>query len=49
MSAHGNETEVPHGDAGPFTKKVALSVAIYAVIVAIAGVGEKNAGKAMLE
>ena len=34
--------------ADPFTKKIALCVAIYAVILAVAGAGGKHAGKEMI-
>jgi hypothetical protein len=44
----GGEIEVPHDEHDPFTKRVALSVAIFAVILAVAGLGGKNAGKDML-
>ena len=37
MSGHG--AEVPHEAHDPFTKRVALTVAIYAVILAVAGLG----------
>jgi len=43
------EIEIPHEAHDPFTKKVALCVAIYAVILAVAGTGGKNAGKDMLK
>jgi len=48
--SHGGP-EVPHEveSHDPFTKKVALCVAIYAVILAVAGTGGKNAGKDMLK
>lgn len=48
MSGHGAEPEVPHDENDPFVKKVALSVAIFAVILAVAGAGGKNAGKDMM-
>ena len=48
MSGHGAEPEVPHDESDPFVKKVALSVAIYAVILVLAGAGGSNAGKDML-
>ncbi len=48
MSGHAAEVEVPHDENDPFVKKVALSVAIYAVILVIAGAGGNNAGKDML-
>src|SRR5471032_666781 len=47
--SHGAEVELPHDHSDPFTKKVALCVAIYAVILAVAGTGGKNAGKEMLK
>jgi hypothetical protein len=48
--SHGGP-EVPHEveSHDPFTKKVALCVAIYAVVLAVAGTGGKNAGKDMLK
>ena len=49
MSSPAGEIELPHDANDPYTKKVALSVAIYAVIIAVAGVGGKNAGKEMLK
>lgn len=48
MSGPGAEVEVPHDDNDPYIKKVALSVAIYAVILVLAGAGGNNAGKDML-
>jgi Domain of unknown function (DUF4337) len=48
MSGHGAEPEVPHDENDPFVKKVALSVAIYAVVLVLAGAGGSNAGKDML-
>jgi hypothetical protein len=48
MSGHGAEVEVPHDENDPFVKKVGLSVAIFAVILAVAGAGGKNAGKDMM-
>lgn len=48
MSGHGAEAEVPHDEHDPFVKKVALSVAIYAVVLVLAGAGGSNAGKDML-
>lgn len=48
MSGHGAEVEVPHDEHDPFVKKVGLSVAIFAVILAVAGAGGKNAGKDMM-
>ncbi|MEO2092352.1 MAG: DUF4337 domain-containing protein, partial [Gemmataceae bacterium] len=48
MSGHGAEPEVPHDENDPFVKKVGLSVAIFAVILAVAGAGGKNAGKDMM-
>lgn len=47
MSGHG--AEVPHEADDPFTKAVALSVAVYAVGLAIATFGGHNVGKEMLE
>lgn len=48
MSGHGAEVEIPHGETDPFTKKVAFSVALFAVVLAVAGVSGKGAGKDML-
>jgi hypothetical protein len=48
MSGPGAEIEIPHDEHDPFVKKVGLSVAIYAVILAIAGVGGKGAGKDLI-
>ena len=48
MSGHGAEVEIPHGETDPFTKKVAFSVALFAVVLAVAGVGGKGASKDML-
>jgi hypothetical protein len=45
---HGAEVEMPHDEHDPFVKRIALCVAIYAVILAIAGTGGKNAGKDMI-
>ncbi len=45
---HGAEVELPHDEHDPFVKRIALCVAIYAVILAIAGAGGKNAGKDMI-
>jgi Domain of unknown function (DUF4337) len=45
MSGHGAEVEVPHGDNDPFTKKVAFCVAMFAVVLAVAGAAGKSAGK----
>lgn len=45
MSGHG--TEVPEGD-DPFTRTVALAVAVYAVGLAFASFGGSNVGKEML-
>ena len=45
---HGAEVEMPHDEHDPFVKKIAFAVAVYAVILAIAGTGGKNAGKDML-
>ncbi len=46
--SHGAEVEVPHDENDPFVKKVALCVAIFAVILAVATMAGKNAGKDML-
>jgi ABC-type multidrug transport system fused ATPase/permease subunit len=48
MSGHGAEVEIPHNENDPFVKRVGLSVAIFAVILAVAGAGGKNAGKDMM-
>jgi hypothetical protein len=48
MSGPGAEVEVPHDESDPYIKKVALSVAIYAVVLVLAGAGGSNAGKDML-
>jgi hypothetical protein len=48
MSHGGPEIEVPHDHDDPFTKRIALSIAIYAVVIAIAGLGGKDAGKEMM-
>ena len=48
MSGHGAEVEIPHGETDPFTKKVAFSVALFAVVLAVASAGGKSAGKDML-
>ncbi len=48
MSGHGAEVEVPHDDNDPFVKKVAMSVAVFAVVLALAAAGGNNAGKDML-
>lgn len=45
---HGTEVEIPHDEHDPFVKRIAMCVAIYAVALAIAGAGGKNAGKDML-
>ena len=42
MSGHGAEVEIPHGETDPFTKKVAFSVALFAVVLAMVGVGGKD-------
>lgn len=47
MSGHG--AEVPHEADDPFTRTVALSVAVYAVGLAIASFGGHNVAKEMLE
>ncbi len=43
-----NPHEAKERAEDPFTKMVALSVAIYAVVLAIAAAGGNNAGKDML-
>jgi hypothetical protein len=48
MAEHDAEIEVPHDERDPFVKKVGLSVAIFAVILAVAGAGGKNANKDMM-
>lgn len=45
---HGAEVEIPHGENDPFVKRVALSVAVFAVVLALAAAGGNNAGKDML-
>lgn len=45
---HGAEVEMPHEENDPFVKRIAMCVAVYAVALAIAGAGGKNAGKDML-
>ena len=45
---HGAEVELPHDENDPFVKRIALCVAIYAVVLAIAGTGGKNAGKDLI-
>jgi len=47
MSDQGG-VELPHDENDPFTKKVAMSVAIIAVVLAIASTGGKSAGKDMM-
>ena len=47
MSGHG--AEVPHEADDPFTKAVALSVAVYAVGLAFASFGGHNVGKETLQ
>ena len=48
------DIEIPHPDEAkeiaenPFTKRIALCVAIYAVVLAVAAAGGSNAGKDML-
>ena len=44
----GVEIELPHDETDPFVKRIALCVAIFAVILAIAGAGGKNAGKDLI-
>ena len=46
--SHGAEVEIPHDENNPFVRRVALCVAIFAVLLAIAGMAGKNAGKDML-
>ena len=48
MGGHGAEVEVPHDGNDPFVKRVALSVAAFAVVLALAAAGGNNAGKDML-
>lgn len=48
MAGHGGEVEIPHGENDPFVKRVALSVAVFAVVLALAAAGGNNAGKDML-
>jgi hypothetical protein len=47
MGSHA-EVEVPHDENDPFVKRVALSVAVFAVVLALAAAGGNNAGKDML-
>lgn len=42
------EVELPRDELDPFVKRVAFSVAVYAVILAVAGSGGNNAGEDML-
>ena len=46
--SHGVEVELPHDTHDPFVKRIALAVAIYAVILAVAGAGGKHASKDMI-
>lgn len=48
MGEHGAEVEVPHDENDPFVKRVALSVAVFAVVLALAGAGGHNASKDMM-
>ena len=45
---HGVEIELPRDEHDPFVKRIALCVAICAVILAVAGTGGKHAGKSMI-
>jgi Domain of unknown function (DUF4337) len=47
MGSHA-EVEVPHDDNDPFVKRVAMSVAMFAVVLALAAAGGNNAGKDMM-
>ena len=42
------EVELPHGESDPFVKRVALSVAVFAVVLALAGAGGRNANKDLM-
>ncbi len=42
------EVEVPHDENDPFVKRVAMSVAVFAVVLALAAAGGNNAGKDMM-
>ncbi|MCU0704679.1 MAG: DUF4337 domain-containing protein [Fimbriiglobus sp.] len=48
MAGHGAEVEVPHSENDPFVKKVALSVALFAVVLTLAAAGGKKAGNEMM-
>lgn len=48
MGGHGGEVELPEGENDPFVKRVALSVAVFAVVLALAASGGNNAGKDMM-
>lgn len=48
MGGHGGEVELPEGETDPFVKRVALSVAVFAVVLAVAASGGNNAGKDMM-
>jgi len=47
MGSHA-EVEVPHDENDPFVKRVALSVAVFAVVLALAAAGGNNASKDMM-
>ena len=47
MGSHA-EVEVPHDENDPFVKRVALSIAVFAVVLALAAAGGNNAGKDMM-
>ena len=46
--SHGVEVELPHDERDPFVKRIAFGVAVYAVILAVAGAGGKHASKDMI-
>lgn len=47
MGSHA-EVEVPHDENDPFVKRVAMSVAVFAVVLTLAAAGGNNAGKDMM-
>lgn len=47
MSRHA-DVEMPHDENDPFVKRVALSIAVFAVVLALAAAGGNNAGKDMM-
>ncbi len=48
MGSHA-EVEMPHDENDPFVKRVALSIAVFAVVLALAAAGGNNAGKDMMK